>query len=40
MCNGKQFNALENVTSAEAKGGLGDQTEAAAEAGGGLVSEP
>jgi hypothetical protein len=34
------FNALENGTFAEAKGGLGDQTEAAAQAGGGLVPEP
>jgi hypothetical protein len=34
------FNVLENGTVAEAKGGLGDQTEAAAQAGGGLVPEP
>ena len=35
------FNAMEmEFLHAEAKGGLGDQTEAAAQAGGGLVSEP
>ena len=39
-CSKFLFNALENGTVAETKGGLGNQTEAAAQAGGGLVPEP